>query len=395
MVSVYPLASLVLGRMRRKKQLRVPVAHLPHRLRGPLALGAPGHRPSPRRQRDLGRGRHLTRRQRRPRARPARQRPLPRRRPTTATRCAPTSASRPKTARCWWSRARGAWATSSPPSRRSAAAASSTRSPCAAATTTCAPSSSSGGYGTVIGWTDEMPALMTAADALVENAGGLTCMEAFAVGLPVITFKPIAGHGKDNAEMMARAGRQLLRPRRRRAARDARARSRAPGPERDALVDTARRLFVADPADDVEELAADRPPRRPQGPGGRAAYAARTSHRDDRRRERARALRRAHARRAGGVGDRRRRGQAAEARRPHRVRRGAPRPRAAHRPRAARADPRHGRLGGRRRAGRHATARSSSRTSPTRASTSPTAAGARARSCAGTAPATTSTRRAR
>jgi processive 1,2-diacylglycerol beta-glucosyltransferase len=110
------------------------------------------------------------------------------------------------------------------------------------------------GYGTVIGWTDQMPALMTAADALVENAGGLTCMEAFAVGLPVITFKPIAGHGKDNAEMMARAGvncyardddelhtmlREVTRP----------------GPERDALVGTARHLFVADPADDVEELA--------------------------------------------------------------------------------------------------------------------------------------------
>ena len=62
------------------------------------------------------------------------------------------------------------------------------------------------GFGTVIGWTDEMPALMTAADALVENAGGLTCMEAFAVGLPVITYLPIAGHGKDNAEMMARSG---------------------------------------------------------------------------------------------------------------------------------------------------------------------------------------------
>src|SRR5436190_9473463 len=110
------------------------------------------------------------------------------------------------------------------------------------------------GYGTVIGWTDQMPALMSAADALVENAGGLTCMEAFAVGLPVITFRPIAGHGKDNAEMMARAGvncyardddelhailREVTRP----------------GPERDALVDTARLLFVADPADDVEELA--------------------------------------------------------------------------------------------------------------------------------------------
>jgi hypothetical protein len=111
-----------------------------------------------------------------------------------------------------------------------------------------------GGYGTVIGWTDEMPALMSASDALVENAGGLTCMESFAVGLPVITFKPIAGHGKDNAEMMARAGvncyarnddelHEILREVTR------------PGPERDALVDTARLLFVADPADDVEELA--------------------------------------------------------------------------------------------------------------------------------------------
>jgi processive 1,2-diacylglycerol beta-glucosyltransferase len=110
------------------------------------------------------------------------------------------------------------------------------------------------GFGTVIGWTDQMPALMSAADALVENAGGLTCMEAFAVGLPVITYRPIAGHGKENAEMMARAGvncyarddnelqtilREVTRP----------------GPERDALVDTARLLFVADPADDVEELA--------------------------------------------------------------------------------------------------------------------------------------------
>ncbi len=110
------------------------------------------------------------------------------------------------------------------------------------------------GYGTVIGWTDQMPALMSAADALVENAGGLTCMEAFAVGLPVITFKPIAGHGKDNAEMMARAGVNCY-------ARDddelhtMLAAVTRPGPERDALVDTARRLFVADPADDVEELA--------------------------------------------------------------------------------------------------------------------------------------------
>jgi UDP-N-acetylglucosamine:LPS N-acetylglucosamine transferase len=111
------------------------------------------------------------------------------------------------------------------------------------------------GYGTVIGWTDEMPALMHAADALVENAGGLTCMEAFAVGLPVITFRPIAGHGKDNAETMSKAGVNSY------------ARSEAelheilravtvPGAAREQLVGTARLLFVDDPAKDVEELAA-------------------------------------------------------------------------------------------------------------------------------------------
>ncbi len=111
------------------------------------------------------------------------------------------------------------------------------------------------GFGTVIGWTDEMPALMTAADALVENAGGLTCMEAFAVGLPVITYLPIAGHGKDNAEMMARSGVNLY-------ARDEdelhmRLRDvTAPGPARQELVDTAHGLFTGDPAADVAELAA-------------------------------------------------------------------------------------------------------------------------------------------
>jgi processive 1,2-diacylglycerol beta-glucosyltransferase len=60
--------------------------------------------------------------------------------------------------------------------------------------------------GVVFGWTDEMPSLMAAADVLVENAGGLTCMEAFAVGLPVLTYRAIAGHGRGNAQDMAKAG---------------------------------------------------------------------------------------------------------------------------------------------------------------------------------------------
>jgi UDP-N-acetylglucosamine:LPS N-acetylglucosamine transferase len=56
------------------------------------------------------------------------------------------------------------------------------------------------------GWTDEVPALVAAADALVDNAGGLSCMEAFASGTPVVTFRPIAGHGRHNASVMSRAG---------------------------------------------------------------------------------------------------------------------------------------------------------------------------------------------
>lgn len=60
--------------------------------------------------------------------------------------------------------------------------------------------------GTVVGWTDEMDLLMGAADLVVENAGGLTCMEAFRAGVPVVTYRPIPGHGLDNAQHMARAG---------------------------------------------------------------------------------------------------------------------------------------------------------------------------------------------
>lgn len=61
----------------------------------------------------------------------------------------------------------------------------------------------------VFGWVDDMPALMRAADVLVENAGGQTCQEALAAGLPVITYRPIAGHGRANAAIMARS--QLTR----------------------------------------------------------------------------------------------------------------------------------------------------------------------------------------
>ncbi|MGH3828928.1 MAG: wax ester/triacylglycerol synthase domain-containing protein [Pseudonocardiaceae bacterium] len=57
-----------------------------------------------------------------------------------------------------------------------------------------------------LGWTREMPALTAAADVVVTNAGGATALEALACGRAVLMFEPIAGHGKANAELMARAG---------------------------------------------------------------------------------------------------------------------------------------------------------------------------------------------
>jgi diacylglycerol O-acyltransferase len=57
-----------------------------------------------------------------------------------------------------------------------------------------------------LGWTSEMPALTAAADVVVTNAGGATALEAVACGRAVLMFEPIAGHGKANAELMARAG---------------------------------------------------------------------------------------------------------------------------------------------------------------------------------------------
>lgn len=60
--------------------------------------------------------------------------------------------------------------------------------------------------GLPLGWVDDMSGLMRAADVLIENAGGLTSLEAMAVGLPVISYRPIAGHGRENAEALARAG---------------------------------------------------------------------------------------------------------------------------------------------------------------------------------------------
>jgi UDP-N-acetylglucosamine:LPS N-acetylglucosamine transferase len=56
------------------------------------------------------------------------------------------------------------------------------------------------------GWVEDMPGLMQACDVLVQNAGGLTCLEAFATGLPVASYRCIPGHGQTNAAALHEAG---------------------------------------------------------------------------------------------------------------------------------------------------------------------------------------------
>jgi UDP-N-acetylglucosamine:LPS N-acetylglucosamine transferase len=58
----------------------------------------------------------------------------------------------------------------------------------------------------LIGWTDDMAGLMAACDVLVENAGGLTSLEAMRAKLPLVSFHPIPGHGRNSAAAMTAAG---------------------------------------------------------------------------------------------------------------------------------------------------------------------------------------------
>ncbi|HVU72574.1 MAG TPA: phosphatase PAP2 family protein [Mycobacteriales bacterium] len=57
-----------------------------------------------------------------------------------------------------------------------------------------------------LGWRSDMPRLLRACDVVVENAGGLTAMEAMAAGIPVVSHETIPGHGGHNAEEMEAAG---------------------------------------------------------------------------------------------------------------------------------------------------------------------------------------------
>jgi UDP-N-acetylglucosamine:LPS N-acetylglucosamine transferase len=62
------------------------------------------------------------------------------------------------------------------------------------------------GVGIPLGWVDDMPVLLRAADLVVHNAGGLSCLEALAAEVPVLTYCCLAGHGHTNVAALELAG---------------------------------------------------------------------------------------------------------------------------------------------------------------------------------------------
>lgn len=98
-----------------------------------------------------------------------------------------------------------------------------------------------------------MPTLMSAADVLVQNAGGLSSLEAFACGLPVASYRCIPGHGLTNAAALQEAG--LAAWIRDEAALATTLTQLIDGPRGEEQAATAMELFAADPAEHVIRLA--------------------------------------------------------------------------------------------------------------------------------------------
>ncbi len=57
-----------------------------------------------------------------------------------------------------------------------------------------------------LGWRDDLPDLFALASVVVQNAGGFMSLEAMASGVPVLSYRPVPGHGRANAEALERAG---------------------------------------------------------------------------------------------------------------------------------------------------------------------------------------------
>ncbi len=62
------------------------------------------------------------------------------------------------------------------------------------------------GTGIALGWVDDMATLMRACDVVVTNGGGVTSIEATEVGVPVVIYRELPGHGRTNAMAFDAAG---------------------------------------------------------------------------------------------------------------------------------------------------------------------------------------------
>jgi UDP-N-acetylglucosamine:LPS N-acetylglucosamine transferase len=99
-----------------------------------------------------------------------------------------------------------------------------------------------------LGWRDDLPDLFAASAVLVDQSGGSTCAEAFAAGVPVVTHRPLPGHGRLGVQALAQAGLVSAAP-------DGLAllemvdALRRPGPRRAAQLARAAAVFVQDPAE--------------------------------------------------------------------------------------------------------------------------------------------------
>lgn len=56
---------------------------------------------------------------------------------------------------------------------------------------------------TPIAFTREMPKLLAASDGMLTNSAGMTTMEGFARGRPIVLYRPVPGHGVDGAQALA------------------------------------------------------------------------------------------------------------------------------------------------------------------------------------------------
>jgi UDP-N-acetylglucosamine:LPS N-acetylglucosamine transferase len=57
-----------------------------------------------------------------------------------------------------------------------------------------------------LGWVTDMPTVLGAVDAVVQNSGGFTSLQTLAAGRPILTYRCLPGHGEANAAALEQAG---------------------------------------------------------------------------------------------------------------------------------------------------------------------------------------------